>query len=158
MSPERLSALGAALVARGQWLAVAESCTGGLLAARITDVPGASAWFDRGVVTYANRAKVALLGVPEAVIAAHGAVSAEVAAAMAEGLRAQAGVDWTIAVTGVAGPGGGTPQKPVGTVWLAWAGPAGCRSERLQLQGDRAAIRRQTVDRALQGLHECLAL
>ncbi len=158
MNTERLAALGAALQARAQWLAVAESCTGGLLAARLTDVPGASGWFDRGLVTYANRAKVALLGVPATLIETHGAVSAEVAQAMARGLRAGAGVDWTIAVTGVAGPGGGTAAKPVGTVWVAWEGPAVSEVRLLRLQGDRDAIRQQTVVQALQGLHDYVTL
>lgn len=145
-------AVGQALMAGGAWLAVAESCTGGLLAARITDVPGASAWFDRGVVTYSNRAKQDLLAVPEALLAAHGAVSGPVAEAMASGLRRRAEVDWTVAVTGIAGPGGGTPEKPVGTVWIAWAGPPGVSSERHQFEGDRAAVRRQTVNISLRGL------
>lgn len=145
-------AIGQVLLARRAWLAVAESCTGGLLAARLTDVPGASAWFDRGLVTYSNRAKQDLLAVPEALLAAHGAVSGPVAEAMASGLRRRADVDWTVAVTGIAGPGGGTPEKPVGTVWIAWAGPGGVTAQRHQFAGDRAAIRQQTVNISLQGL------
>lgn len=153
MNHQSLIELGHRLQQRSQWLAVAESCTGGLIAAQITDIPGASGWFDRGVVSYSNRAKTELLGVPEALIAAHGAVSGEVARAMAAGLRQRAGVDWTVAVTGVAGPGGGTPDKPVGTVWIAWAGPDGTvDAEHCLFSGDRASVRLQTVERALSGL------
>lgn len=108
------------LLARGQWLAVAESCTGGLIARLLTDLPGSSAWFERGIVSYSNRAKQDLLGVPGALLERHGAVSGEVAQAMAGGLLARAPVDWALAVTGVAGPGGGSPDKPVGIVWIAW--------------------------------------
>jgi nicotinamide-nucleotide amidase len=149
----RLLALGARLQAQGAWLATAESCTGGLIAAAITDLPGASAWFDRGVVSYANRAKQDLLDVSEALLIAHGAVSAEVARAMAEGLRRRAQVDWTLAVTGIAGPGGGSPQKPVGTVWIAWAGPGQpAAAESFFFAGDREQIRKQAVESALDGL------
>jgi nicotinamide-nucleotide amidase len=117
-------------------------------------VAGSSDWFERGFVTYSNEAKAELLGVPPALIAEHGAVSEAVVQAMALGALAQAPVQWSVAVTGVAGPGGGTPAKPVGTVWLALAhAPATLVAvERLQLQGDRSAIRRQTVERALQRL------
>lgn len=153
MDSSALIDLGTRLQRRAQWLAVAESCTGGLIAAQITDIPGASGWFDRGVVSYSNRAKTELLGVPEALIAAHGAVSGEVAKAMAAGLRDRAAVDWTVAVTGVAGPGGGTPDKPVGTVWIGWAGPGGqVDAEHCLFGGDRASVRRQTVEKALSGL------
>ncbi|WP_029889883.1 CinA family protein [Polycyclovorans algicola] len=153
MNHQSLIELGHRLQQRSQWLAVAESCTGGLIAAQITDIPGASGWFDRGVVSYSNRAKTELLGVPEALIAAHGAVSGEVARAMAAGLRQRAGVHWTVAVTGVAGPGGGTPDKPVGTVWIAWAGPDGSvDAAHCLFNGDRASVRLQTVERALHGL------
>lgn len=149
----RLPQLAESLRARGQWLATAESCTGGLIAAALTALPGASAWFDRGVVSYANRAKQDLLDVPEALLAAHGAVSGEVALAMAEGLRRRAGVDWTLAVTGIAGPDGGSPQKPVGTVWIAWAGPEGpAAAERFFFSGDREQIRKQAAESALDGL------
>lgn len=159
MTEPMLLQLGDTLLRRGQWLAVAESCTGGLIAARITDIPGASGWFDRGAVTYSNRAKHELLDVPEALIAAHGAVSGEVARAMAAGLRQRAAVDWTVAVTGVAGPGGGSPEKPVGTVWIAWAGPGGLLdAQRHVFAGDRASVRQQTVDAALHGLVQRVAV
>lgn len=145
-------ALGAALRARGWMLATAESCTGGLIAAACTQVAGSSDWFERGFVTYSNAAKTALLGVPAALIEAHGAVSEPVARAMAEGARERAPVQLAVAVTGIAGPGGAVPGKPVGTVWLATAGPGGTRAERLQLAGDRDAVRAQTVAAALQRL------
>ena len=147
-----VQALAAALRARHWHLATAESCTGGLIAAACTDMAGASDWFDRGFVTYSNAAKTALLGVPEALIAAHGAVSEQVACAMAQGALAQAPVQLSVAVTGIAGPGGAVPGKPVGTVWLAWATAAGVQAERLQLPGDRAAVRAATVRAALQRL------
>lgn len=150
---KRLQALAEALQRQGQWLATAESCTGGLIAAAITDVPGASAWFDRGVVTYANRAKQSLLDVPEALLIAHGAVSREVAVAMADGLRRRAPVDWTLAVTGIAGPAGGSPEKPVGTVWIAWSGPlGGTTAQSFCFSGNREQIRAQAVESALDGL------
>lgn len=113
--------IGDILVNRAQKLAVAESCTGGLISSRLTDIPGASNWFERGYVTYSNRAKSELLGVPMELIQAHGAVSEAVAAAMAEGARANSGAHWSTATTGIAGPDGGTPEKPVGTVWIAIA-------------------------------------
>ena len=146
-----VAALAQALRARGWRLATAESCTGGLIAAACTAIAGSSDWFERGFVTYSNEAKTELIGVPDAVLAAHGAVSAETACAMAEGALAHARADLAIAVTGIAGPGGATPGKPVGTVWLAWATrgtPAQARL--LSLQGDRAEVREQTVDAALQ--------
>ena len=149
--------LGDALRARGLLLASAESCTGGLIAAACTALAGSSDWFDAGFVTYSNAAKSAQLGVPAALIDAHGAVSDEVARAMAEGAlaRSQAGV--VVAVTGIAGPSGGSAAKPVGTVWLAWALRGGeLHSERLQLAGDRTAVRVQTVQRALQRARELL--
>jgi nicotinamide-nucleotide amidase len=149
--------LGHVLRARGLLLASAESCTGGLIAAACTALAGSSDWFDAAFVTYSNAAKCAQLGVPAALIDAHGAVSDEVVRAMAEGAlaRSQAGV--VVAVTGIAGPSGGSAAKPVGTVWLAWArrGDA-LHSERLQLAGDRAAVRMQTVQRALQRARELL--
>lgn len=143
--------LAAALRGRRWWLGSAESCTGGLLAAACTAVAGSSDWFERGVVTYSNAAKTALLGVPAPLIASHGAVSEAVAKAMAEGLLLHAPVDLALSVTGVAGPGGGTPDKPVGLVWVGWAirgGPTGAM--RLRLSGDRAAVRAQTVCLALE--------
>ena len=144
-------ALAAALTARGQTVATAESCTGGLIAAACTAIAGSSNWFERGVVTYSNDAKTELLGVPPDTIARFGAVSAEVARAMAEGVLARTPAALALAVTGVAGPGGGSPAKPVGTVWLAWAVRGGVSETRLlQLDGDRAAIRLQTELLALE--------
>jgi nicotinamide-nucleotide amidase len=143
--------LAEALGARGRMLATAESCTGGLIAAACTARAGSSTWFERGFVTYSNAAKAEMLGVPPLLIERHGAVSAEVAAAMAEGALAHARADLALAVTGIAGPGGATPGKPVGTVWLALARRgAPAHPELLQLHGDRASIREQTVQIALQ--------
>ena len=132
-----------------QTLACAESCTGGLVAARLTDCPGASAVFCGAVVAYANSVKQALLGVDAALLAAEGAVSAPCAAAMAEGVRARLGSDWGVATTGIAGPGGATPAKPVGLVFIAVAGGGGTVVERNKFDGDRAAVRQQAADRAL---------
>lgn len=146
-------ALGAALRARGWRLATAESCTGGLIAAACTAVAGSSDWFERGFVTYSNEAKVESLGVDPALLAAHGAVSEEVACAMAAGALAHARAELAVAVTGIAGPGGGSPDKPVGLVWLALARRGGTPvAERLQLDGDRATVRGRTVARALAAL------
>lgn len=146
-------ALGDALRARGWRMAAAESCTGGAIAAACTTLAGSSDWFERAVVSYSNAAKVDLLGVDPAQIAAHGAVSEAVACAMADGLLARAPVQLTLAVTGIAGPGGGVPGKPVGTVWLALAGTgAPTTSECLQLDGDRDAVRARSVEIALQRL------
>ena len=148
-------ALAAALRARGSKIATAESCTGGLIAAACTAVAGSSDWFERGFVTYSNEAKTESLGVPMALIEAHGAVSAEVARAMAVGALRHSHADLAVAVTGIAGPGGATPGKPVGTVWLALAqARSDVHTELLTLAGDRAAIRTQTVHRALQRLLE----
>ena len=136
------------LLARGAMLATAESCTGGMIAAACTDRAGSSAWFERGFVTYSNAAKAQMLGVAPGRIAAHGAVSAEVASAMAAGALAHSEATWAVAVTG-----GATPGKPVGTVWLAIARRGReAVPELLQLSGDRAAIRAQTVRIALQHL------
>nr|WP_207185868.1 CinA family protein [Rubrivivax gelatinosus] len=145
-------ALADALRARGWRIASAESCTGGLVAAACTALAGSSDWFERGVVSYSNEAKQTLLGVPAELIAAHGAVSEEVARAMAEGLLARAPVELTVAVTGIAGPGGAVPGKPVGTVWLAWARPGNTGAVLLRLGGDRTAVREATVDAALARL------
>jgi nicotinamide-nucleotide amidase len=151
VEPE-VRALAAALRARGGRLATAESCTGGLIAAACTAVAGSSDWFERGWVTYSNEAKTELLGVPPALIERHGAVSEEVALAMAAGALQASRAGLALAVTGIAGPGGGTPGKPVGTVWLAWAlrgDEVPARAVRLDLAGDRAAVRLQTVRQAL---------
>ena len=145
----------AALEARGETLATAESCTGGLIAAALTAIAGSSSVVMAGFVTYSNAAKMRMVGVREATLAAHGAVSEAVAREMAEGALARAEVDLALSCTGIAGPGGATPGKPVGTVWLAVAtrGEA-ARAELLQLKGDRAAVREQTVHRALARLRE----
>lgn len=146
------------LNARGARMATAESCTGGLIAAACTELAGSSVWFERGFVTYSNEAKTELLGVDAALIAAHGAVSEAVARAMAEGALQRAGVSLAVAVTGIAGPTGGSPDKPVGTVWLAWARRDGeTTSRRCVFDGDRAQVRSQTCDTALQGLIDLLA-
>ncbi|MES2099296.1 MAG: CinA family protein [Pseudomonadota bacterium] len=148
-------ALAQALSERGLKLATAESCTGGLIAAACTAVAGSSDWFERGFVTYSNDAKTESLGVDAQLIAVHGAVSREVALAMAEGALAHSKAQLAVAVTGIAGPSGGSKAKPVGTVWLAIARTGeGAQAELLQLTGDRAAIREQTVQRALQRLIE----
>ncbi len=147
-------ALAAALRARGWRLATAESCTGGLVAAACTSLAGSSDWFERGFVTYSNEAKSELLGVAPALLAAHGAVSEAVAQAMARGALAHSRAQLALAVTGIAGPAGAVPGKPVGTVWLAWATSAGVRAERLQLRGDRAAVREAALAAALARLLE----
>lgn len=150
-------ALAQALRERGLKLATAESCTGGLIAAACTAVAGSSDWFERGFVTYSNDAKAESLGVDAQLIAAHGAVSREVALAMAEGALAVANsrAQLAVAVTGIAGPGGGSAGKPVGTVWLAIARESElAQAELLQLHGDRTSIREQTVRQALQRLIE----
>lgn len=142
---------------RGLMLATAESCTGGMIASACTDLAGSSAWFERGFVSYSNAAKTQLLGVPADCIASHGAVSEPVARAMALGALTHSAAQVAVAVTGVAGPGGGSPDKPVGTVWIAWAMADQVRAERMQFSGDRAAVRQATVEHALQGLVTLLA-
>jgi len=147
--------LGTALEARQWRCATAESCTGGLVAGAITAIAGSSAWFERGFVTYSNEAKAELLGVPPGLIDVHGAVSMPVARAMAEGALAHSPADLAVAITGVAGPGGGTADKPVGMVCLAWARRGGeTDAVMLQLPGDRAAVRAAAVAAALRGLLE----
>jgi len=153
----QVSRLADALRQHGVMLATAESCTGGLIAAACTDLAGSSDWFERGYVTYSNAAKTELLGVPEALLLAHGAVSEPVARAMALGALARSHAHWAVAVTGVAGPGGGSADKPVGTVWLAWAwrsrtGDAASATLRQVFTGDRAAVRTATVLCALDGV------
>ena len=144
--------LAQALQARGWMMATAESCTGGLIAAQCTELAGSSLWFERGFVTYSNAAKTELTGVPAALIAAHGAVSEPVARAMAQGALQHAQAQVSMAVTGIAGPGGGSADKPEGTVWLAWCVAGQLSSERCVFGGDRAAVRAATVQHALQGL------
>jgi nicotinamide-nucleotide amidase len=145
-----------ALADRGLTIATAESCTGGLLAARLTERPGSSAWVLGGVTAYANSAKEQLLDVPAGVLAEHGAVSPEVAVALADGARARFGADIGVGITGVAGPGGGTPEKPVGTVHLSVAGPDGRESRALTLPGSRSAVRERSVTRAMHLLRAML--
>ncbi len=144
--------LAQALTPAGGPVAVAESCTGGLVAHRITRVPGCSAYFDRGVVTYSNRAKTELLGVPARVFETDGAVSEACARAMLEGLFRRSPARLGAAVTGIAGPDGGTPAKPVGTVWLAWGRPGRVRAERVLLAGTRTEIQRAAAEAVLQRL------
>ena len=133
-------------------MATAESCTGGLIAGACTDLSGSSAWFERGFVTYSNAAKSELLGLDAALIEAHGAVSEAVARAMAAGALAHSKAQVSVAVTGVAGPTGGSADKPVGTVWFGWATPAGVFAEHRRFDGNRVAVRQATVAHGLVGL------
>jgi nicotinamide-nucleotide amidase len=142
------------LRARGETVAVGESCTGGLLGARLTARPGSSDYVKGGVIAYANSVKTALLGVSGELLERHGAVSGEVGAAMAEGARAAAGADWGLGITGVAGPEGGTAEKPVGLVYVGCAGPGGTRVEGARFPGDRESVRLWSVVRALHLLRE----
>jgi nicotinamide-nucleotide amidase len=137
-------------------LATAESCTGGLIAAACTDLAGSSDWFERGFVSYSNAAKTAMLGVPATLIAQHGAVSEPVARAMAAGALQQSLAQVSVAVTGIAGPGGGSADKPVGTVWFAWATPHRVVAQVQHFAGDRAAVRSATVRHALGHLVDLL--
>lgn len=147
-----LTALAAALQRRQWTLCTAESCTGGLIAANCTELSGSSAWFDRGFVTYSNAAKTQLLGVSPDLITQHGAVSEAVAKAMAEGAARQSGCQVSVAVTGIAGPTGGSPEKPVGTVWIAWHVHGQTEAAHHVFSGDRQHVRSSTVHHALQGL------
>lgn len=154
MNLEKLAAkVGEALNAHGRILVTAESCTGGMIAQVVTAVAGSSQWFDRGFVTYSNLSKQELLGVRPATLQNHGAVSAETVREMAEAALCRSHADIAVAVSGIAGPGGGTEEKPVGTVWFAWAGrwfePV---SERHQFSGDRTKIRCSVVEKALEGV------
>ncbi len=148
--------VGARLLKGGHTVATAESCTGGWIAKALTDVPGSSRWFGEGFVTYSNEAKIRRLGVPPSILKSDGAVSAAVARAMARGALERTGAAHAIAVTGIAGPGGGMPGKPVGTVWFCWAearaGSPLLRVERKRFRGDREAVRRKTVRWALARL------
>jgi len=151
------ASVGAALLRQRRTLTLAESCTGGLVAACVTSIAGSSAWFERGFVTYTNLAKQELLGVPAAILAAHGAVSEATALAMTAGALNHSPADWAVSLTGIAGPGGGSAEKPVGTVWIAWQsrGQVGL-ALRHQFEGDRAAIRLSATETALRGLLERL--
>ena len=148
--------VGALLNDRKLTIGVAESCTGGLITSRLTDVPGSSRYVERGVVTYSNNSKIELLGVPEAAIAAHGAVSEPVATAMAEGIRSRSKVDIAIGVTGIAGPDGGTPEKPVGTVAIAAVSPSGSRVRTFRFVGGREMVKFQASQAALDMVRRML--
>ncbi len=148
--------VGALLNQRKMTISVAESCTGGLIGGRLTNVPGSSEYFERGAVTYSNASKTGLLGVPEELIDRHGAVSREVAAAMAQGIRERSGTDLGLAVTGIAGPGGGTPEKPVGLVYVALASKSGLQVDEHRFLGTRDQIRRRTVQTGLDTVRRYL--
>ncbi len=161
MSTDELTALaarvGAQLKAQGMMLAAAESCTGGWVAQALTAIAGSSDWFERGFVTYSDAAKREMLGVSAATLAAHGAVSEHTASEMATGALARSRAQVALSITGIAGPGGGSPQKPVGMVCFAWAGSQGVLAARTQhFDGDRESVRRQSVLFALQGVLELL--
>jgi len=141
--------VGSLLLQQTKKMAVAESCTGGLVAHRITNIPGASGYFEAGLVTYSNKAKEHFLSVPESLIAAKGAVSDEAARFMAEGVRNATGVDIGLAITGIAGPGGGTEEKPVGMVYIALAVPEGTFVRKFFFKGEREGVKLQTSDEAL---------
>ena len=149
--------VGRAASARQSLVATAESCTGGLVAGAITAVAGSSAWFDRGFVTYSNESKIEQLGVALETLASYGAVSPQTAAEMAAGALRASRAQWAVAITGVAGPAGGSVEKPVGMVCFGWASPGGVTSEQRQLKGDRAEVRRESVRIALAGLIDRLA-
>ena len=147
--------LGERLRAARHRLVTAESCTGGWIAKAVTDVPGSSDWFDCGMAAYSYEAKQAMLGVNPLTLEVHGAVSRECVVEMVSGALVHSGATLAVAVTGIAGPGGGTPDKPVGTVWIAWKRRGGYpRAEVFHFDGDRDAVRRQTVAAALHGLEQ----
>ncbi|MEE4377195.1 MAG: nicotinamide-nucleotide amidohydrolase family protein [Candidatus Competibacteraceae bacterium] len=153
--PALVNRVGQALLARNWMLVAAESCTGGWIAKVITDLPGSSRWFERGFVTYSNAAKVELLGVQETTLAAHGAVSAATVDEMTQGALVLSHAQVAVAVSGIAGPDGGGPDKPVGTVWLGWMLKDGApRNYCYQFNGDREAVRLQAVVAALEGIVE----
>jgi len=153
----RVTALAERLLARGETLVCAESCTGGWVAKVCTDLPGSSGWFERGFVSYTNLAKQEMLGVSAATLETHGAVSEATVREMVDGALAHSAAHWALAISGIAGPGGGSADKPVGTVWMAWAGPGGWhRTDVYHFPGDRETVRRQAVAAALQGLLEQL--
>ncbi len=145
--------LGRLLKASGKTIATAESCTGGWIAQTITEIPGSSAWFDRGFVTYSNAAKVQMLGISVQLLEDYGAVSAEAATQMAAAALTHSNADIAVAVTGIAGPDGGTQEKPVGTVFIAWAHKSGAaKAVKKQFSGNRRQIRAQTVKSAIEGM------
>lgn len=147
------AAVGARLLERGELLAVAESCTGGWVGQCMTAIAGSSQWFDGGFITYSNTAKQQMLGVPAMTIARHGAVSEPTVRAMAQGVLERTPAHWSLAISGVAGPSGGSAKNPVGTVCFAWAQmDGGCAAETCHFDGDREAVRAQSVAHALQGL------
>lgn len=149
--------VGELLKSHGLMLATAESCTGGGVAQAITEIEGSSAWFERGFVTYSNYSKQQMLGVREATIRQHGAVSEMTVREMVEGALQHSNAQVALAVSGIAGPGGGSPDKPVGTVWFAWGIKQGeIRAQRFQLDGNRAEVRAQSVLIALQGIADLL--
>ncbi|MCK5736289.1 MAG: CinA family protein [Spirochaetaceae bacterium] len=153
MSTDLSSEIVSVLSKRGETFAAAESCTGGGIVARITDIPGSSEVVWGGIISYSNEAKITLLDVPPQLLKRDGAVSSGVAKSMAWGMRIKSSADWTVAVTGLAGPGGGTPEKPVGSVWIAWCNPVGNISvELFSFNGNRGAIRRETENEAMRGL------
>ena len=151
---ERLAGrVGALLLASGEKLAVAESCTGGWVAQCLTAIAGSSEWFERGFVTYSNEAKQEMLGVSSETLRCHGAVSEATAVAMATGALANSRADWALAITGIAGPGGGSPEKPVGMVCFSWAGRDGTLAvETCHFAGGRESVRAQSVVHALDGV------
>ena len=150
-------AVGEQLAARGETICCAESCTGGLLTQLLTEVAGSSRWTLGAFVTYSYELKESALGVPHELLQQHGAVSEPVARAMAEGARSRSGATWSLAITGIAGPDGGTPDKPVGTVWLALCGPSGTSALAKKFRGDRGQVRMQSAFSALQLLREAMA-
>lgn len=156
-SPSIVYEIAELLTFRGWTLSTAESCTGGGIGYALTTLPGSSVWFEGGVICYANDVKTHLLHVPEVLLNRCGAVSEQVAIAMAQGVRELLETDISVAVTGVAGPGGATPEKPVGTVWIAWNSRQKTATRHFYLQGDRDQNRAQTVARALQGILALLA-
>jgi nicotinamide-nucleotide amidase len=144
--------VGLFLKEKGWKLTVAESCTGGGLGESITSVAGSSAWFDRGFITYSNEAKIEMLGVNLKTIETFGAVSKETVLEMSAGALQRSSAQLSVAISGIAGPDGGTPEKPVGTVWIAWAGKIGQCAQAFVFKGNRQAVREQAIEAALQGI------
>ena len=149
---ELATRLGEALTRRGWMLATAESCTGGGVAQTVTAIAGSSQWFERGFVTYSNNSKTEMLGVRPETVERHGAVSESTVREMVTGALSRSRAQVALAVSGIAGPGGGSTEKPVGTVWLAWGGAGDTRAVRMLFSGDRETVRRQAVSAALQGM------